>query len=187
MNEMSGLCATGWGRRGRWSAAASARRAYRPGVSLPGVGYGGSCFPKDVQGLMSAARPDILQAVHHRGGPRGQLPARRRLRRACCAYGDGRRAVLAVWGLAFKARTDDVREAPAIDWIRMFLDQGIRVRAHDPEGPRRRPAPCSVTRSELFEDGYAPRRRRRPGDLHRLAGVPHAGLHHDQKAASISR
>ncbi|MES2634393.1 MAG: UDP-glucose/GDP-mannose dehydrogenase family protein [Pseudomonadota bacterium] len=100
-----------------------------------GCGYGGSCFPKDVQALLRTARDDadmdlkVLAAVemanHHQ---KRVLPAKIRAR-----FGDrltGRR--FAVWGLAFKANTDDMREAPSAAIIESLLGAGAQVRAYDP-------------------------------------------------------
>jgi len=156
MNEMSGLCDrlgadVEMVRRGVGSDA-----RIGPAFLFPGVGYGGSCFPKDVQALIAMGQDadypmSIVEAVH----AVNQRQRRRFAEGIIRYFGETcRQTTLGVWGLAFKARTDDVREAPAIDCIRMFLDQGMRVRAHDPEA-------LATTRDvlgtavELFEDGYA--------------------------------
>jgi UDPglucose 6-dehydrogenase len=101
---------------------------------FPGVGYGGSCFPKDVQALAAMARdkgvaPRILTAVHETN-----LNQKRVLgEKIALHFGslEGRR--IAVWGLAFKPRTDDVRDAPSIDLIDRLLDAGAHVAVYDPE------------------------------------------------------
>jgi len=102
---------------------------------FPGAGYGGSCFPKDVQALASMARSRgvgarILTAVHETNLAQKQV-----LGQKIDAHfgGDlaGRR--IAVWGLAFKPRTDDIRDAPAIDLIERLLSGGARVSVYDPE------------------------------------------------------
>jgi UDPglucose 6-dehydrogenase len=102
---------------------------------FPGAGYGGSCFPKDVQALAAMARdhglmPRILSAVHETNLAQKQV-----LGEKIAAHfgGDlhGRR--IAVWGLAFKPRTDDVRDAPAIDLIERLLAGGATVCVSDPE------------------------------------------------------
>ena len=102
---------------------------------FPGVGYGGSCFPKDVQALASMARdkgivPRILAAVHETN-----LAQKHVLGEKIAAHfgGDlaGRR--IAVWGLAFKPRTDDIRDAPAIDLLERLLAGGAHVTVYDPE------------------------------------------------------
>jgi len=101
----------------------------------PGVGYGGSCFPKDVQALAATARTagadcQLLDAVHRRNQRQRTLMVERIVAR----LGDNLRGrTLAVWGLAFKPRTDDVREAPALDIIAALLERGAAVRVYDPE------------------------------------------------------
>ncbi len=100
----------------------------------PGLGYGGSCFPKDVQALASFGRAagadcQLLEAVHRRNLAQGQRMVRRVLDR----LGEnlaGKR--LAAWGLAFKPETDDVREAPALTVIEALLKAGAQVAVHDP-------------------------------------------------------
>ncbi len=98
-----------------------------------GVGYGGSCFPKDVRALISMARGagvgsgllDAVEAVN--------FSQRRRLvEQASALVPSLNGATVAVWGLAFKANTDDVREAPALDIIPDLVRRGAKVRAYDP-------------------------------------------------------
>ncbi len=101
----------------------------------PGAGYGGSCFPKDVQGLIHVARragvvPDLLESVH-------QVNVRQRelvFHKIAARFGpDLTGKTFAVWGIAFKPNTDDIREAPAVVLIDKLLEAGAAVRAHDPE------------------------------------------------------
>lgn len=101
----------------------------------PGVGYGGSCFPKDVRALQVMAReqglvPHVLQAVETVNELQKTVLFDKLWR-----HFEGRLAgrTLALWGLAFKPRTDDVREAPALALIDRLLDQGARLQVHDPE------------------------------------------------------
>lgn len=100
----------------------------------PGIGYGGSCFPKDVQALASTAREvsadcRLLDAVHHRN----LLQRETMVRRIMARLGDDLRGrKIAVWGLAFKPKTDDVREAPALTVIEALLKAGASVAAYDP-------------------------------------------------------
>ncbi len=102
---------------------------------FPGVGYGGSCFPKDVSALMSMGEDvdhpmSIVVAVDEVNQRQRRVFAQRVIDH----FGDKcNETTLAVWGLAFKSRTDDVRESPAIAAIGMFLERGMAVRAHDPE------------------------------------------------------
>ncbi|MBI2824173.1 MAG: UDP-glucose/GDP-mannose dehydrogenase family protein [Planctomycetia bacterium] len=102
---------------------------------FPGVGYGGSCFPKDVRALQAMAGsfdvdPQILRAVDEVNTRQKQV-----LFQKIARHFEGRlkgRAI-AVWGLAFKPRTDDVREAPALVLIDRLLAEGARLQVHDPE------------------------------------------------------
>ena len=102
---------------------------------FPGVGYGGSCFPKDVQALAAMARdkgiaPRVLNAVHDTN-----LAQKHVLGEKIVAHfgGDLRGRKVAVWGLAFKPRTDDIRDAPSIDLIERLLAAGATVTVFDPE------------------------------------------------------
>ncbi|HEV3417364.1 MAG TPA: UDP-glucose/GDP-mannose dehydrogenase family protein [Pirellulales bacterium] len=102
---------------------------------FPGVGYGGSCFPKDVQALAAMARqhqlePRILQAVHD-VNLRQKSVLGHKIARHFGGSLLGR--TIAVWGLAFKPRTDDVRDAPSLVLIDRLLELGAAVRVHDPE------------------------------------------------------
>ena len=100
----------------------------------PGVGYGGSCFPKDVQALIHTAQqvgldPLVLDAVERRND------AQRRVlgERIAAHYGARLRGkTIAVWGLAFKPETDDMREAPSRVLLPALWAAGAQVRAHDP-------------------------------------------------------
>ncbi len=101
---------------------------------FPGPGYGGSCFPKDVKALLRAATEqgvplDVLEAVEA-ANERQKRVLFEKLRR----HFDGRLAGagVAVWGLAFKAETDDVRESPALVLVEELLRAGAQVRVHDP-------------------------------------------------------
>lgn len=101
----------------------------------PGIGFGGSCFPKDVQALKKTAHDTgydfkILDAVLKVNDRQRQKMADRIVDRFRGSL-EGKR--IAVWGLAFKARTDDVRESPAHYVIRGLLDKGAEVVAFDPE------------------------------------------------------
>ncbi|MCC7463301.1 MAG: UDP-glucose/GDP-mannose dehydrogenase family protein [Gammaproteobacteria bacterium] len=100
----------------------------------PGTGYGGSCFPKDVKALIRSAHevryePAVLRAVEQVNERQKGILVRK-LRRVM----DGRLAgcTLALWGLAFKPNTDDMREAPSRVVLDALLAEGARVRAYDP-------------------------------------------------------
>ena len=101
---------------------------------FPGVGYGGSCFPKDVRALISVAErsgivPRILEAVDEVNVAQKEVLFQK-LTRFFCQKLAGR--TVAIWGLAFKPRTDDIREAPSLVLIDRLLEAGAAIRVHDP-------------------------------------------------------
>ncbi|MEP7247516.1 MAG: UDP-glucose/GDP-mannose dehydrogenase family protein [Gammaproteobacteria bacterium] len=100
----------------------------------PGAGYGGSCFPKDVQALIRSSRdvghqPEILAAVEAVNNRQKELLVDK-MRRHFDNKLSGR--TIALWGLAFKPNTDDMREAPARTIIDLLAKEGAKVRAYDP-------------------------------------------------------
>jgi UDPglucose 6-dehydrogenase len=134
MNELSRLCDT------IGSDIHDIRRAVgsdsRIGRSFlyAGPGYGGSCFPKDVSALASFAseagvKLDVVDAT----GQANKEQQAYVIERAKSLLPSMKGKVVAVWGLAFKPETDDVRESPALPLIRALLESGAEVRAHDPE------------------------------------------------------
>ncbi|MEO8139323.1 MAG: UDP-glucose/GDP-mannose dehydrogenase family protein [Gemmatimonadota bacterium] len=102
---------------------------------FPGPGYGGSCFPKDVKALIRTGRDvglafEILEAVESVNQKQKQVL----LGKLHSAFPQGLAGLtIGVWGLAFKAETDDMRESPAIPLIEGLLAAGARVQAHDPK------------------------------------------------------
>jgi UDPglucose 6-dehydrogenase len=103
---------------------------------FPGVGYGGSCFPKDVKALVATARNQgldfaLLAAVDAVNDRQKRLLAQK-ARAHFEPAGGVRGRKVAVWGLAFKPKTDDVRAAPALALIEELLADGAVVTAHDP-------------------------------------------------------
>jgi UDPglucose 6-dehydrogenase len=102
---------------------------------FPGAGYGGSCFPKDVRAVVHMARSHdlparMMEAVDTVNEEQKSVLSRKILQHfGASAKGK----TVAVWGLAFKPKTDDIREAPAIVLIDALLAAGVAVRAHDPE------------------------------------------------------
>ena len=121
-----------------------------------GPGYGGSCFPKDVVALVHTARElgvEIeLASATDRVNQRQKGALARKLKYGYFA-GDLRGKRIAVWGLAFKPRTDDVRESPALTLIDAMLGEGAEVRAHDPEAMGNVRA-LYGERIQLCEDAY---------------------------------
>ncbi|QDT97913.1 UDP-glucose dehydrogenase family protein [Gimesia aquarii] len=101
---------------------------------FPGVGYGGSCFPKDVSALISVAQnqnmePTILNAVDQ-----VNVAQKKVLFKKISDYfkGDLEGKTVALWGLAFKPKTDDIREAPSLVLIDELLQAGVKLKVHDP-------------------------------------------------------
>jgi UDPglucose 6-dehydrogenase len=102
---------------------------------FPGVGYGGSCFPKDVRALEAMAKnlgvkPSILSAIDEVNTRQKSV-----ILDKITAHFAGQLAdkTIGVWGLAFKPRTDDIREAPALTLINGLLKAGCKLQVHDPE------------------------------------------------------
>jgi UDPglucose 6-dehydrogenase len=109
----------------------------------PGVGYGGSCFPKDVKALIATAQANGYQPELIRAIDSVNQQQKKRLSQKITDYYANQEGVagktLALWGLAFKANTDDIREAPALDIIADLTAQGMRIQAYDPvAGPNAR-------------------------------------------------
>jgi UDPglucose 6-dehydrogenase len=106
-----------------------------PKFLYAGPGYGGSCFPKDVHALIQVAReygvPLELAVATDQVNQRQKGVLLRKLRHHFDA--DLRGKKIAIWGVAFKPRTDDVRESPALTLIESLLAEGAQVAAHDPE------------------------------------------------------
>lgn len=102
---------------------------------FPGIGYGGSCFPKDVKALVHSSNQvgydfKILKAVEDVNHLQKQVL----LPKISGRFGDDLTGkTIALWGLAFKPNTDDIREAPALELIQNLLDRGATIRAFDPE------------------------------------------------------
>ncbi len=100
-----------------------------------GLGYGGSCFPKDVQALIKTASDfgidsDLLKATHKVNINQRKNFVNKILKQY---NNDIKNKIFAVWGLAFKPRTNDMRESPAITIINMLLDKGAKIKAYDPK------------------------------------------------------
>ncbi len=134
MNEVANVCEATGANVDEVRRAVAADRRIGSSFLFPGVGYGGSCFPKDVKAMVRFAaekeyRFCILEAVE-------SVNERQKLRLLAKMQSQlgslkGRR--IAVWGLAFKPRTDDMREAPAVPLINGILAAGASVQAYDPE------------------------------------------------------
>ena len=137
MNEVSNVCEAVGANVDSVRLAVAADKRIGPSFLFPGVGYGGSCFPKDVKAMLRFAAAhdydfEILRAVEH-VNERQKL---RLLEKMQAHFGALKGKRIAVWGLAFKPRTDDMREAPAVPLINGLLAAGATVQAYDPEATK---------------------------------------------------
>src|SRR6266542_2260369 len=134
MNEVANVCELVGADVDHVRRAVASDRRIGAAFLFPGVGYGGSCFPKDVKAMMKFASAknyefEILQAVE-------TVNERQKVRlfgKMKQHFGSLRGKRIAIWGLAFKPKTDDMREAPAVPLISALLDAGASVAAYDPE------------------------------------------------------
>ena len=134
MNEIANVCEVYGADVDRVRQAMGADRRIGPAFLFPGVGYGGSCFPKDVKALMKFSADKkydfkILKAVEAVNESQKRLL----VRKMDGHFGTLKGKTIAVWGLAFKPKTDDMREAPAIPIVKTLLEKGATVHVYDPE------------------------------------------------------
>lgn len=135
MNELSGLCEkfgadiedvrSGIGSDSRIGSA----------FLFAGLGYGGSCFPKDVKALAFMGDEQGCEMTIAKAVQQANYTQHERFAKKVLDYFKGKepQTTLAVWGLAFKAKTDDVRESAAIYCVKKFVEAGFKVKAYDPE------------------------------------------------------
>jgi UDPglucose 6-dehydrogenase len=134
MNEIANVCEAYGADVDRVRQAMGSDRRIGPAFLFPGVGYGGSCFPKDVKALVKFSGDKkydfrILKAVEAVNEGQKRLLVKKMEGH----YGSLKGRTIAVWGLAFKPKTDDMREAPAVPIIKTLLENGAKVQAYDPE------------------------------------------------------
>jgi len=134
MNEVANVCESVGANVDQVRRAVASDRRIGPSFLFPGVGYGGSCFPKDVKAMVRFAAESqyqfrILEAVE-------DVNERQKVRlldKLKAHFGSLKGKRIAVWGLAFKPRTDDMREAPSVPLVHGLLAAGASVQAYDPE------------------------------------------------------
>jgi len=134
MNEVSNVCEAVGANVDQVRHAVASDRRIGPSFLFPGVGYGGSCFPKDVKAMVRFAEEkdyefQILNAVE----AVNESQKKRLIAKMEKHFGSLKGKRIAVWGLAFKPKTDDMREAPAVPLIQGLLAAGASVHAYDPE------------------------------------------------------
>ena len=133
MNEIANVCELVGADVDHVRKAIGSDRRIGASFLFPGVGYGGSCFPKDTQALLKSAHDKgydfkILRAVEGVNDRQKE----RLVDKIEEHFPDLPGRTIAIWGLAFKPRTDDMREAPAIPIIERLLARGVKVKAYDP-------------------------------------------------------
>ncbi|MFC1856363.1 UDP-glucose dehydrogenase family protein, partial [Thermodesulfobacteriota bacterium] len=106
-----------------------------PHFLRPGVGYGGSCFPKDVQAIIKTAEVEGIDFKTLKAAEEVNAEQKKILANKILKHFDNniKGKKIAVWGLAFKPNTDDMREAPSIEIINILLNNGALIEAFDPE------------------------------------------------------
>ena len=134
MNEIANVCDLFGADVDRVRQAVGADRRIGSSFLFPGVGYGGSCFPKDVKAVTKFSADKkydfkILKAVDAVNESQKRLL----VKKIEAHFGSLKGKTIAVWGLAFKPKTDDMREAPSIPIIEALLAKGAKIQAYDPE------------------------------------------------------
>jgi UDPglucose 6-dehydrogenase len=134
MNEVANICDLFGADVDQVRKAVGSDRRIGPSFLFPGVGYGGSCFPKDVKALLKFSAEKgyafrILDAVEAVNAEQKQVLVCKMEKH----FGSLAGKTIAIWGLSFKPRTDDMREAPAITIIERLLALGAKVQVYDPE------------------------------------------------------
>jgi UDPglucose 6-dehydrogenase len=137
MNEVANVCELVGADVDEVRRAIGADRRIGTSFLFPGVGYGGSCFPKDVKAMIRFAAEKnyefrLLQAVEAVNA----YQKTRLFTKMKAHFGALKGKTVAVWGLAFKPRTDDMRDAPSITLIEALLSAGATVQAYDPEATK---------------------------------------------------
>jgi UDPglucose 6-dehydrogenase len=134
INEIANLCEKVGADVKRVSEGIGLDKRIGPKFLNAGIGYGGSCFPKDVDGLLSIANNhnydfELLKAVSEVNEYQQERFVKRIIDILTKTKGD----TVAIWGLAFKPNTDDVRKSPALKIIKRLVEEGYKIRAYDPK------------------------------------------------------
>ena len=160
MNEIAGLCELVGAdiNMVRVGIGSDSRIGYS--FIYPGAGYGGSCFPKDVQALIKTSKdygydPKIINAVEEVNFRQKKVLVDKVVKR----FGEDLKGkTFALWGLAFKPETDDMREAPAITIVKELVKRGAKVQAYDPQATEQAQGFYlkGMKEIEYFESKYSP-------------------------------
>ena len=188
MNEVANVCEAVGANVDQVRKAIGSDRRIGPSFLFPGIGFGGSCFPKDIKALIKFAGDkgydfQTLKAVDRVN----EAQKVRFISKLESHFGSLKGKTIAVWGLAFKPRTDDMREAPAIPLINRLLQAKAKVRAFDPQAARVAAGlfgkKITLTDNELCR----PQGRRCARHRDRVERVPRARLHPHEEAAAHAR
>lgn len=157
MNELAGFCRSAGADIDDIRRGIGSDHRIGPSFLNAGIGYGGSCFPKDVKALIRSAKKDgkdmsILRAVEEVNRKQKTLP----VSWATEHFGQNLSGLTFVlWGLSFKPETDDMREAPAVEIVRELNRRGATIRAFDPVAAERA-REIMGSSIKYFEDYYEP-------------------------------
>ncbi|MDF2577540.1 MAG: UDP-glucose 6-dehydrogenase [Chlamydiales bacterium] len=136
MNELAGLCEKLGANINYVRKGIGSDKRIGPAFLYAGMGYGGSCFPKDIQALRALARsidnPTVLIDAVENVNQRQRLVLGEKIAHYFENQGGLKSKTIAIWGLSFKPDTDDMREAPSLTLIQQLLSQGAHVRLFDP-------------------------------------------------------
>jgi len=155
INEIAGLCEKVGADVSEVSRGIGLDRRIGPHFLKAGIGWGGSCFPKDTAALLAMGREfgydmPVISAAREVN----YLQRRRMIEKLQDALKGVRGRIIGVLGLSFKPGTDYIRESPAIDVIRMLIDRGAYVRAHDPAAITNAKKELTMPGIEFFLDPY---------------------------------
>jgi len=155
MNEISALCEKLGANIERVRQGLGSDSRIGSAFLFPGVGFGGSCFPKDIQALIHTGSVNSVEMTIAKSVQQVNINQQQRFVQRITDYFAGRqeKTTLAVWGLAFKAKTNDVRESPAIYCIKKLLDCRMKIKAYDPEANNAALTALN-NKIETFQNGY---------------------------------
>ena len=155
MNEISALCEKLGANIERVRQGLGSDSRIGSAFLFPGVGFGGSCFPKDIRALIHTGSVKGVEMTIAKSVQQVNINQQQRFAQRITDYFAGRqeKTMLAVWGLAFKAKTDDVRESPAIYCIKKLLDCRMKIKAYDPEANNAALTALN-NKIETFQNGY---------------------------------
>jgi UDPglucose 6-dehydrogenase len=185
INEMAMLCEVYGADIGKVREGMIADRRIGHEFLYPGLGYGGSCFPKDTLACVmmgdSTGHPMLLSRAVHEVNQNQRTRFFKKIEGHFKSRGGLAGKKLAFWGLAFKPRTDDIREAPALTLVRAALEAGAKVVGYDPVAG---PNAVAEVGAGLERHVRGARRRGRPGRVHGLGRLQEPGFRRGPRPSS---